>query len=111
MPEDGPEGNWQYQGSAYQYWAQAARDGTFSIPHVRPGSYTLYAFNTGAVGEFSKTKITVKAGSATDLGQLVWNVPHPGHHLAWEIGIPDRSAAEFKHGNDYFSLSVPADPE
>lgn len=102
MPEDGPEGNWQYQGSAYQYWVHTARDGSFALPHVRPGSYTLYAFTNGVVGEFSKTAVTVSAGSVTTVGDLTWNVSHPGHHIAWEIGIPDRSAAEFKHGNDYF---------
>ena len=102
MPENCPEGNWQYQGSAYQYWVTAAPDGSFTIPKIRPGSYTLYAFVTGAVGEFSKTSVTVSAGQTTNVGDLTWNVPHKGRRIAWEIGIPDRSAAEFRHGNDYF---------
>src|ERR1700738_5030409 len=43
-------GNWQDESKRYQYWVQADSGGTFSIPHVRPGDSTLYAFVTGAVG-------------------------------------------------------------
>ena len=28
-------------------------------------------------------------------------MPHKGAKLAWEIGIPDRTAREFRHGADY----------
>jgi rhamnogalacturonan endolyase len=95
-------GNWQNQSKGYQYWAKADASGNFSLPAVRPGTYTLYAFLDGAVGEFSKTSITVTAGGTTALGPLTWTIPRSGASLAWEIGEPDRSAAEFKHGNDYF---------
>jgi rhamnogalacturonan endolyase len=44
----------------------------------------------------------VTAGATTSLGDVTWNVVHPGTSIAWEIGVPDRSAAEFRHGNDYF---------
>ena len=49
-----------------------------------------------------------KRASTCRLGRLparnmVWNVPHPGKRIAWEIGVPDRMAAEFRHGHtDYF---------
>ena len=33
---------------------------------------------------------------------MTWNLAHPGGQIAWEIGIPDRSAAEFKHGTNYW---------
>ncbi len=37
------------------------------------------------------------------VGTLTWAVPHPGKHIAWEIGILDRTAAEFRHEHtDYF---------
>ncbi|MDQ2686368.1 MAG: polysaccharide lyase family protein [Armatimonadota bacterium] len=98
QPED-KAGNWQFQGDAYQYWARAGADGRFTIPAVRPGNYTLYAFTDGAVGEFTKTNVTVKAGANVALGDVTWTIPHPGKQIAWEIGVPDRTAAEFQHGH------------
>ncbi len=97
-----PGGNWQFESKHYEYWVKADAQGNFAIPNVRPGTYTLSAFTTGAVGEFSKTSVTVNAGEATALGDLVWNVPHKGSQIAWEIGVPDRTAKEFRHGTDYF---------
>jgi rhamnogalacturonan endolyase len=69
---------------------------------VRPGTYTLYAFVTGVVGEYSQASVTVSSGATTSLDNVTWNVVHPGNRIAWEIGVPDRSAAEFWHGTDYF---------
>lgn len=37
---------------------------------------------------------TWKVGSEVDVGELVYEPPRDGPTL-WEIGIPDRSAAEF----------------
>ena len=103
-PEDGPEGNWQYQSKGYQTWARAGADGRFLLRGVRPGDYTLYAFTNGVTGEFSRKNVKVVAGSTTELGGLEWVVPRaPGEVLAWEIGVPDRSAAEFFHGDDYWN--------
>ena len=97
-----PGGNWQYESKRYQYWAKAGADGTFTIPNIRPGAYTLSAYVTGEVGEYTGAA-TVTAGGITQLGNVVWNVTHPGKSIAWEIGVPDRTAAEFRHGStDYF---------
>ena len=95
-------GNWQFDSEHYQYWVHAGADGNFSIPDVRPGTYVLAAFTRGAVGEFSRTNLVVTMGETTALGELTWNVPHPGASIAWEIGVPDRTAKEFRHGDDYF---------
>jgi rhamnogalacturonan endolyase len=97
-----PGGNWQFESKRYQHWARAEPDGTFSIPWVRPGPYTLCAFTRGAVGEYSLADVKVSAGGTTSLGDLVWGVAHPGALIAWEIGIPDRTARGFRHGDDYF---------
>ncbi|GAC1666793.1 MAG: hypothetical protein NVS9B4_22550 [Candidatus Acidiferrum sp.] len=102
LAQPDPGGNWQYESKRYQYWVKTDADGSFVIPNVRPGSYTLYGFVTGAVGEYAQTDVAVDAGTTTLLGNVAWNVAHPGSSIAWEIGIPDRSAAEFKHGTDYF---------
>ena len=101
-PETGPNTDFQFQASGYQFWVHAAADGSFDIPAVRPGNYELYAYTNGVVGEYGKTGITVNPGETLRLGNLVWNVPHHGSRIAWEIGIPDRSAAEFADGNQYF---------
>jgi rhamnogalacturonan endolyase len=100
QPEE-KEGNWQMQARDYQYWVKADAGGNFSIPNIRPGSYTLYAFADGTVGEFSKKDVTVTAAHPLSLGELTWNVAHHGSSIAWEIGYPDRSAEEFRHGHDY----------
>ena len=95
-------GNWQFQGKAYQYWSIADAEGRFEIKGARPGRYTLYAYNDGVVGEYSKDGVEIAAGASGDAGTIEWRVTHPGASIAWEIGKPDRSAAEFRHGNDYF---------
>ena len=98
------DGNWQFQGKAYQCWVRADAAGNFTIPDVRPGTYELYAFTDGAVGEYAQpaTLINVAANATNALGNVTWNVPHPGTSIAWEIGTPNRSASEFKHGSDYY---------
>ncbi len=95
-------GNWQFQGNAYQYWARADHSGKFVIPAIRPGSYELYAFTRGAVGEYTRSNITIAPGRHVKLGTLAWHVRHPGKVIAWEIGVPDRTATEFRHGKDYW---------
>ena len=110
--ENAPD-NWQFQSDGYQYWVRAAADGTFIIPNVQtfspyggPATYKLYAYSdgtnqdTGEIGEYSTGPYTFAAG-ATDLGTLTWNVPHRGGQLIWQIGVPDRTAAEFRHGDEF----------
>lgn len=95
-------GNWQFESKRYQYWAKADPAGNFTIPNVRPGNYTFYSFTKGAVGEFARDNVVIRAGANKAAQDIVWEVPHKGRSLAWEIGVPDRSAQEFRHGTDYF---------
>lgn len=100
---DAPAGtNWQSWSNGYQYWVQAGASGDFTIPNVRPGTYTLSAYVTGEVGEYTRTNVKVTAGDTTALGNATWTISHPGRSIAWEIGIPDRSAAEFADGMNYW---------
>jgi rhamnogalacturonan endolyase len=96
-----PGGNFQHESNHYQYWTKADPQGRFEIRHARPGTYTLSAFTNGVVGEFERREVAIKAGE-NQAGDLVWEVPRLGKSLAWEIGIPDRRAAEFRHSDDYF---------
>jgi len=96
------DANWQFWSNGYQYWVQADASGNFTIPNVRPGTYTLSAYVTGEVGEYTQTNVKVTADHTTALGNTTWTISHPGRSIAWEIGIPDRSAAEFADGANYW---------
>jgi rhamnogalacturonan endolyase len=95
-----PSPDWQQQSKNYQYWTRADADGRFEIPHVRPGRYTLYAFVDGALGEFRRDDVVITAAASTDLGTLTWTPERHGRQL-WQIGTPDRTAREFRHGDDF----------
>lgn len=99
---DDSNGQWQFEEENYQYWVKTDASGNFDIKHVRPGTYTLFAFSNGVTGEFSVANITVTANNTTNLGNIVWTIPRTNGSLIWEIGVPDRTAAEYKFGDfDY----------
>ncbi|GBG44462.1 hypothetical protein CBR_g89002, partial [Chara braunii] len=79
----------------YQYWVRAGERGAFRVKNVRPGAYRIHAYIPGVYGQYvSEQVITVQAGRAALLETLFFHPPRSGPTL-WEIGIPDRSAAEF----------------
>ena len=98
---------WQLNAKHYQFWTEVHdSNGTFSIPHVRPGTYTLYAFADGILGEFTQAEITVfPGGDPVNLGQLQWTPIRHGPQL-WDIGIPNRTATEFVNGERYFEPGI-----
>jgi rhamnogalacturonan endolyase len=93
--------DWQRDGKHYQFWVNADSSGSFSVPNVRPGNYTFHVIADGVLGEFIRTGIAVEAGESLELGDLEWIPLRFGHQL-WEIGIPNRSASEFRNGNRYW---------
>ncbi|CAK9186563.1 unnamed protein product [Ilex paraguariensis] len=91
----GEVGSWQRECKDYQFWTKADDAGYFSINDVRAGNYNLYAWVPGFVGDYrNEVAITVTPGSDIDMGEIIYEPPRDGPTL-WEIGIPDRSAAEF----------------
>ncbi|KAA8546656.1 hypothetical protein F0562_003113 [Nyssa sinensis] len=91
----GDVGSWQTETKGYQFWTQANANGYFSIKGVRPGNYNLYAWVPGILGDYkSNLSVNVKPGNENKLGTLIYDPPRRGPTL-WEIGIPDRTAAEF----------------
>jgi rhamnogalacturonan endolyase len=96
--------SWQTDGKNYEYWVHADDKGAFTI-HARPGTYELYAFNNGILGEYSKADVTVEAGKTADLGNLTWVPVRYGKQI-WDIGIPNRSAEEFRHGDHYWTWGL-----
>jgi rhamnogalacturonan endolyase len=94
-----PAPDWQKQWSTYNFWTHADSNGIFVLPKVRPGRYTLYSFASGIPGEFRRDEVTVQANQTNALGELAWAPPSHGK-LLWQIGVPDRSAGEFRHGEE-----------
>ncbi|XP_060963308.1 probable rhamnogalacturonate lyase B [Cannabis sativa] len=91
----GKVGSWQLESKGYQFWTKADEKGYFSINDVRVGQYNLYAWVPGFIGDYKNDLlINITAGCDIDMGEIVYEPPRDGPTL-WEIGIPNRSAAEF----------------
>ncbi|KAG2555669.1 probable rhamnogalacturonate lyase B [Panicum virgatum] len=91
----GQPSSWATECKGYQFWTTADSCGSFTIGNVRAGVYNLYAWVPGVLGDYMYTcHVTVTPGCAIDLGDLVFLPPRSGPTL-WEIGVPDRTAAEF----------------
>jgi rhamnogalacturonan endolyase len=97
-----PGGDLYAQGSDYIFSTQADSSGTFSIPNVRAGTYSLYAYASGgSIGDvtdqYERDNIAV-SGSSVNVGTLIWS-PTKYTNFLWQIGTADRKADEFKLGN------------
>ncbi|XP_050234926.1 probable rhamnogalacturonate lyase B [Mercurialis annua] len=91
----GDVGSWQRECKDYQFWSKADENGYFSINDIRTGNYNLYAWVPGFIGDYKyDVAINITSGCEIDVGDVVYEPPRNGPTL-WEIGIPDRSAAEF----------------
>ncbi|XP_065847851.1 probable rhamnogalacturonate lyase B isoform X2 [Euphorbia lathyris] len=91
----GDLGSWQTECKGYQFWCKADENGNFCINNVRICDYNLYAWVPGFIGDYrNDVVINITAGCDINLGDVVYTPPRHGPTL-WEIGIPDRSAAEF----------------
>jgi rhamnogalacturonan endolyase len=97
---------WQTDAKHYQFWSKNTGNGSatapFTIPNVSPGSYTLYAYADGVLGDFAKASITIPAGGKpVDLGTIDWTPVRRGKEV-WQIGLANRTATEFAGGDKYF---------
>ncbi|CAJ2643127.1 unnamed protein product [Trifolium pratense] len=91
----GDVGSWQREYKGYQFWTITDDEGYFSIINIRPGDYNLYSWVTGFIGDYQYNNvINITSGCNINVGELVYEPPRDGPTL-WEIGIPDRTAAEF----------------
>lgn len=97
--------DWQYDTKFYQFWVEGDPSGQFRIPHVRPGTYSLYALADDVLGEYLKVDVVVKAGENLNLGDLEWVPVRDGIQL-WDIGISNRNASEFLGGDRWFDQGV-----
>jgi rhamnogalacturonan endolyase len=94
-----PEGNISHQSGGYISYTHADDAGDFWLPDVRPGHYTLYVWPGQGIitRELVKDDIEIQ-GDAQNLGQIDWDVPTHAN-LIFQIGKSNRSADEFKFGN------------
>ncbi|GAB4847201.1 hypothetical protein Ancab_026211 [Ancistrocladus abbreviatus] len=91
----GGTGSWQIESKGYQFWMQTDHRGRFEIKGIREGNYSLYAWVPGFIGDYKYAfNLAIVPGSSINLGDIVYEPPRNGPTL-WEIGIPDRTAAEF----------------
>ncbi|KAF5178227.1 Rhamnogalacturonate lyase, partial [Thalictrum thalictroides] len=95
MALPGDPGSWQREGKGYQFWTIADASGSFSINNIRKGNYSLYAYVPSFIGDYRyDVHITITPGCVIDVGDIVYKPPRNGPTF-WEIGIADRSSAEF----------------
>ncbi len=99
--------NFQFEMKDYQYWVKSDANGNFTIPNIRPGTYSFFAFVDGAVGEFRQDNVVVTAGGITNLGTITRTIDRTYGRFIWEIGTPNRMSDEFKLGDfDYCEGNV-----
>ncbi|XP_047954367.1 probable rhamnogalacturonate lyase B [Salvia hispanica] len=95
LASPGDLGSWQRENKGYQFWSQCDALGYFKINNIRAGNYSLYAWVPGIIGDYKyNVPINIETGSKIRLKNLVYDPPRDGPTV-WEIGVPDRSAAEF----------------
>ncbi len=112
----------------YQFWTQTDAGGNFTLPNVIAGSnYTLWAYGPGIAGTFLSQNqtggnpplecdvsatpfaVTVTAGGTTSLGTVTWTAKRIGATV-FELGVPDRKASDFRHGEDFWSAELSPTP-
>jgi rhamnogalacturonan endolyase len=92
---------WQRASGPDQYWTTADANGNFDLSRVKPGTYRLSAYTTGQFGEYVQDNFTVSGnGVVQNAGSLRWTPANYGGNI-WQLGTPDRTAGEFRHGNEY----------
>jgi len=101
------------QAGDFMFYAKADAAGRFTLPHVRPGTYALYAYATqGSITAQLELDGLAVQGSTQNLGQVLWSPPRYSA-LLWQIGQADRMSGEFKFGDQLRNIKwigmVPAD--
>lgn len=112
----------------YQFWTKTDSNGNFTISNViATNNYTLYAFGHGAPEIFmsqnqsggsppvlydlpaSPFAVTVTGGATNNLGTITWTPARVGATV-FQIGYPDRTSGEFRHGDNWWVGDIGPDP-
>lgn len=90
-----PGSNLLRQGGDYMFWTLTDEEGNFSIPAVRKGSYSLYAYaTTGTITDELCVDDIVVGEAETNLGNIEWT-PFTLENQLWNIGENNRLADGF----------------
>lgn len=100
VPEGVAFGVWWRDTGRYHYAVQAGPDGSFTVPQVQPGAYSLFAWMPGVFGEAQVDGLLVSAGSRQDIGPVVLR-PLDRGRLVWQVGEADRGVTEFRNGGNF----------
>jgi len=92
--------NFQFTSVGSQYWVANNAAGTTPLEGVVPGTYRLSAYVLGQWGEARLDNVTVSANATTTVAIPFIPENFSSFPPIWTIGIPDRSAHEFRHGAD-----------
>ncbi len=88
-------GNLLSQGGRYMFWTLTDEEGYFSIPAVRKGTYSLYAYaTTGTITDELCVNDIGITENETELGNIEWS-PLTLEHQLWHIGENNRLADGF----------------
>jgi len=99
LSDPDPAVDWTAQSRAYAYSTEVGADGRFVIDRVVPGRYALYVDGADQPEDLRQADVEVRAGHNTGLGPLQWASQQSGR-LLWQVGRFDRTAAEFRNGQD-----------
>jgi rhamnogalacturonan endolyase len=97
QPGTGENSDWTLQSKGYQFWTRTGSDGKFTIRNVIPGKYTLYVSGADQAEQYMAGGLEIAAGKTTTR-DVEWSPVHHGATL-WQIGTFDRTAAEFREGD------------
>ena len=87
--------DWQAQDLGYIFSGRTNADGSFSIPFIRPGKYTLYAYTDNVTEEYVKNDIEIQADKTNALNTIIWKPADNGEKI-FQIGTADRTTRGFK---------------
>ncbi len=107
----GPEDEIYRQTGGYMFWAKTDKNGYFTIPNVRKGDYTLYAYaTTGTITDQMRVDDISVTDSDTQLGLLYWH-PSTLENQLWSIGVNDRLSDGYKMSDDLRAYGLFSQPE
>lgn len=91
--------DFQDQQLGYLYNVETDSSGSYSISHVRPGTYNVAAYPLAGHGSenLAKSTVTVTAGKKSTVSAL--SLPEP-ENIIWSIGETDRKSDEFKYSTE-----------
>ncbi len=99
-----PGEDWQSDSDGSRYWARAEDDGRFRIEGIRPAAYELFAWRAGVPGEARAEGVSVEAGAMVTVADLT--LPAWGADVIWQVGEADRTAREFRRGDDFRQWNI-----